>query len=217
LLRHGHQYSGKRNWTKGFYNWLATVKFSYPAQQITLQEYTEATNECSQRIKRLTQQIQVHVEEWSRVRFVKAYQALRGVSLIVSATVASEIGDMRRFPTPKQLMAYLGLIPSEHSSGKTVRRGPITKTGNSHVRRSLIEAAWTYKMQARISTVLLKRQQGLPKSVCDISWKAQIRLCAKYRRLMARGKTKQTVITAIARELSAFIWAIDKQMQFAEQ
>ena len=164
LLRHGHQYSGKKNWTKGFYTWLATVKFSHSAQQITLQEYIDVTNECSERIKRITEQIQVHVEEWSRARFVKAYQALRGVSHIVATTVVSEIGDMRRFPTPKQLMAYLGLIPSEHSSGKTVRRGPITKTGNSHVRRALIEAAWTYKMQARVSNILLKRQQGLPKS-----------------------------------------------------
>ena len=216
-MRHGHQYSGEKNWTKGFYNWLATVKYTHSAQQITLQEYIDLTNECSERIKRITEQIQVHVEEWSRVRFVKAYQALRGVSHIVATTVVSEIGDMRRFTTPKQLMAYLGLIPSEHSSGKTVRRGPITKTGNSHVRRSLIEAAWTYKMQARVSTILLKRQQGLPKNVFDISWKAQTRLCARYRRLMARGKSKQTVITAIARELSAFIWAIDKEMQFAEQ
>jgi transposase len=148
LLRHGYQYSGKKNWTEGFYNWLATVRFSHSAQQITLQEYIEATNECSERIKRITQQIQEHVEEWSRAPFVKAYQALRGVSLIVATTVVAEIGDMRRFQSPKQLMAYLGLIPSEHSSGKTVRRGPITKTGNSHVRRALIEAAWTYKMFA---------------------------------------------------------------------
>jgi transposase len=213
LLRHGHQYSGKKNWTKGFYSWLATVRFSHPAQQITLQEYIDLTNECSERIQRITQQIQVHVEEWSRAPFVKAYQAMRGVSLIVSTTVVAEIGDMRRFQNPKQLMAYLGLIPSEHSSGKTVRRGPITKTGNSHVRRVLIEAAWTYKMQARVSNILLKRQEGLPKSICDISWKAQTRLCARYRRLYARGKSRQTVITAIARELSAFIWAIDKEVQ----
>ena len=215
LLRHGHQYNGKKNWSKGFYNWLATVKFSHSAQQVTLQEYLETTNECSQRIKRITEQIQVHVEEWNRAPFVKAYQALRGVSHIVATTVVSEIGDMRRFPTPKQLMAYLGLIPSEHSSGKTVRRGPITKTGNSHVRRVLIEAAWTYKMQARVSNILLKRQKGLPKSVCDISWKAQTRLCARYRRLFARRKSRQTVVTAIARELSAFIWAIDKEIQLA--
>jgi len=118
-------------------------------------------------------------------------------------------------PNPKQLMAYLGLIPSEHSSGKIVRRGPITKTGNSHVRRVLIEAAWTYKMQARVSKILLNRQKGLPKSICEISWKAQTRLCARYRRLYARGKSRQTVVTAIARELSAFIWAIDKEIQLA--
>ena len=215
LLRHGYQYSGKRHWTKGFYNWLATVRFSHSAQQVTLQEYIDVTNECSERIKRITQQIQIHVEEWNRAPFVKAYQALRGVSMIVAATVVAEIGDMNRFQNPKQLMAYLGLIPSEHSSGKTVRRGPITKTGNTHVRRVLIEAAWTYKMQARVSNILLKRQKGLPKSVCDISWKAQTRLCARYRRLYARGKSRQTVVTAIARELSAFIWSIDKEIQLA--
>ena len=111
LLRHGYQYSGKRNWTKGFYNWLATVKFSHSAQQVTLQEYIEATNECSQRIERITQQIQVHVQEWSRARFVKAYQALRGVSLIVSTTVASEIGDMRRFPNAQTADGLSGAYP----------------------------------------------------------------------------------------------------------
>jgi len=213
LLRHGHRYSGKKHWTKGFYSWLATVKFSHPADQIALQEYIDTANECSQRLKRITEQIQVHVEQWSRVPFVRAYQALRGVSFVVAVTVVAEIGDMNRFATPKQLMAYLGLIPSEHSSGKAVRRGSITKTGNSHVRRALIEAAWTYKLPARKSIILLKRQRGLPKSVCDISWKAQTRLCARYRRLVARGKARQNVVTAIARELGAFIWAIDKQMQ----
>ena len=213
LLRHGHHYSGKRHWTKGFYNWLAKIRFSQTAQQIALQEYIDTASECSERVKRITQQIQVHVDQWNRAPYVRAYQALRCVSLIVSATVVAEIGDMNRFPNPKQLMAYLGLIPSEHSSGKKVRRGSITKTGNSHVRRVLVEAAWTYKMPARKSIILLKRQQGLPKSVCDISWKAQTRLCARYRRLIARGKSRQATVTAIARELSAFMWAIDKQMQ----
>jgi len=120
---------------------------------------------------------------------------------------------MRRFQNRKQLMAYLGLIPSEHSSGKTVRRGPITKTGNSHVRRVLIEAAWTYKVQARVSNILLKRQKELPKSIRDIYWKAQTRLCARYRQLYARGKSRQTVVIENARELSAFIWATDKEIQ----
>ena len=213
LLRHGHRYSGKRHWTTDFYKWLATIKFFEPAQQITLQEYIDTVNDCSERVKRLTQHIQTHVEQWSRRPFVKAYQALRGVSLIIAATVVAEIGDMNRFENPKQLMAYLGLIPSENSSGSTVRRGSITKTGNSHVRRVLIEAGWSYRMPARKTIILLKRQQWLPKNVCDISWKAQTRLCARYRRLIARGKSRQNAVTAVARELGAFMWAIDKQMQ----
>ncbi len=150
---------------------------------------------------------------WSRAPFVGAYQALRGVSLIVATTVVAEIGDMSRFKNPKELMAYLGLVPSEHSSGNTVRRGSITRTGNGHVRRVLIEAAWAYRMQARKTLPLLKRQEGLSKSICDISWKAQTRLCTRYRHLYAKGKSKQAAITAIARELSAFIWAIDKEVQ----
>ena len=110
-------------------------------------------------------------------------------------------------------MAYLGLVPSEHSSGNTVHRGSITRTGNGHVRRVLVEAAWTYKMRARKTLTILKRQVGLSKSIQDISWKAQSRLCARYQRLFAKGKSKQTIITAIARELSAFIWAIDREVQ----
>ena len=215
LLRHGHHYSGKRFWTKGYYNWLATIKFSHPADQVAFQEYVDMVDECSNRQKRITEQIIAHVEQWQRYPLVKAYQALRGVSFVVAVTVAAEIGDMNRFQNPKQLMAYLGLIPSEHSSGKSIQRGSITKTGNGHVRRVLVQAAWTYRMPARVSTVLLKRQQDLPKSIRDISWKAQTRLCARYRKLIARGKSSQAVVTAIARELGAFIWAIDRQMQEA--
>jgi len=213
LLRHGFRYNGKKNWTKVHRNWLAGVKVDHPAQQIVLQEYIDAENECSQRLERITGQIQTLLPEWSRFPFVRAYQALRGVSLIVSTTVVSEIGDMKRFKNPKELMGYLGLVPSEHSSGDKVRRGSITRTGNGHVRRVLIQAAWTYRMRARKSLPILKRQEGLPKSVCDISWKAQLRLCKRYRHLYAKGKSKQATITAIARELSAFIWAIDKEVQ----
>jgi len=213
LLRHGLHYPGKKNWTKGHMNWLADIKLAHRAQQIVLQEYIDAANECARRIQRITEQIQGLVSQWSRAPFVRAYQALRGVSLIVATTVVSEIGDMNRFKNPKQLMAYLGLVPSEHSSGNRIRRGSITKTGNSHVRRVLIEAAWTYNLRARKTKIILKRQQGLDDRICEISWKAQLRLCNKYRRLFARGKSKQVITTAIARELSAFIWAIDKQVQ----
>lgn len=212
LLRHGLTYSGG-NWTQAHFRWLAGLKLDHPAQQIVLQEYLDTVQECTDRRNRLTEQIRQLVPHWSREPFVKAYQALRGVSLIVATTVAAEIGDMRRFSNPSEFMAYLGLIPSEHSSGNAIHRGPITKTGNGHVRRVLVEAAWTYKMRARKTTTILKRQQDLPKSVCEISWKAQIRLCARYRGLLAKGKSKQVVITAIARELSAFIWAIDREVQ----
>lgn len=194
-------------------NWLTDLKLDHRAQQIVLQEYIDAANECTRRIQRITEQIQALVPQWSRAPFVRAYQALRGVSRIVAATVVSEIGDMKRFKNPKELMSYLGLVPSEHSSGNRIRRGSITKTGNGHARRVLIEAAWTYNMRARKTKAILKRQQGLDDRICEISWKAQLRLCNKYRRLLARGKSKQATITAIARELSAFIWAIDKQMQ----
>jgi len=213
LLRHGFRYGGKKNWTQAHMNWLAKVKMDHCAQQIVLQEYIDAVNECTQRIQRITDQIQLLLPQWSRYPFVRAYQALRGVSVIVATTVVAEIGDMNRFKNPKELMAYLGLVPSEHSSGNQVHRGAITRTGNGHVRQVLIEAAWTYSMRARKSVTILKRQQGLPKSICDISWKAQLRLCKRYHHLYAKGKSKQAAVTAIARELSAFIWAIDRQIQ----
>ena len=142
-----------------------------------------------------------------------ALQAARGVSLIVAVTLLSELGDLGRFDKPSQLMAYLGLVPSEHSSGESIKRGGITKTGNSHARKVLVEAAWAYRMQARVSRILLKRQHDLPEQVCRIAWKAQLRLFARFRRLTAKGKPKQKVVAAIARELSAFLWAIAKQLQ----
>ncbi len=144
---------------------------------------------------------------------VAAYQALRGVSLIVAATMVAEVGDLSRFHNPKELMAYLGLVPSEHSSGATVRRGRITKTGNGHARRVLVEAAWAYRLRARVTRPLLQRQEGLPESIRQLAWKAQLRLCARYRRFLARGKAKQTIVTAIARELAAFIWAIGQAVE----
>ena len=137
---------------------------------------------------------------------------MRGVALINAVTIVAEIGDFTRFTNPRQLMAYVGLVPSEHSSGDSVRRGGITKAGNSQARRALIEGAWTYRMQARISRKLHDRIEGLPKGIRDIAWKAQVRLCARYRRLVATGKPKVVVTTAIAREMVGFIWAIACQV-----
>jgi transposase len=153
------------------------------------------------------------VEEWRMAPTVKALQSLRGVSLISAAITVAELGDLSRFQHPKELMAYLGLVPSEHSSGESIKRGHITKTGNSHARRVLVESAWTYKHHARVTSPLIKRQRGLPKNICQISWKAQLRLCARYRRMMARKKPMQVVVIAIARELAAFMWAIAKEVE----
>ncbi len=138
---------------------------------------------------------------------------MRGFAFIVAVTVAAEVGDFSRFDNPRRLMAYLGLVPSEHSSGGTTRRGGITTAGNALARRALIEGAWTYRMRARVSRKLYDRIEGLPQPIRDIAWKAQVRLCARYRRLSAAGKAKVVVTTAIAREMIGFLWAIARHVQ----
>jgi len=213
LLRNRVVFTGSSQWSKAYFKWLADIAMPHPAQQVALQEYIYAVHESLNRVTRLTDQIRQIVPGWRLAPIVSALQAARGVSLVVAVTVLAELGDLSRFEKPSQLMAHLGLVPSEHSSGESIKRGAITKTGNSHARKILVEAAWAYRMQARVSRLLLKRQQGLPDQVCKIAWKAQLRLCARYRRLVAKGKTKQKVVTAIARELSAFLWAITKQVQ----
>lgn len=208
LLRHGRRYSGQSYWTKAHKNWIADIKMPHRAQQVTLQEYVHAVQEQLERVQRLTGQIQELIPQWQLAPLAKALQALRGVSLIIAATTVAELGDLTRFDSARQLMAYLGLVPSEHSSGGTTRRGGITKTGNSHVRRALTEAAHTYCHPARESRVLLARLDGLPQEVRKIAWKAQVRLCGRFKKLLVNGKNKKTVVTATARELAAFMWAI---------
>jgi transposase len=213
LLRQGIIYSGKSKWSKAYFNWLSDIAMPHAAQQIALQEYIDAVHESLKRIDRLTEQIRQMVPEWRLAPIVEALQAARGVSLIVAVTMLAEIGDLNRFKHPEHLMAYLGLVPSEHSSGGSTKRGGITKTGNGHARKVLIEAAWAYRLQPRVSRALRKRQENLSEPIRQIAWKAQLRLCGRYRRLMAKGKPKQVVVTSIARELSAFLWAIAKQLQ----
>lgn len=208
LLRNGFIYSGKSYWSKAHFNWISDIKMQHQAQQLTLQEYVDAIHESTRRVERFIASIRELVPQWRWEPVVAALQSLRGVSLLTAVTTLAELGDLSRFETPGALMAYLGAVPSEHSSGETVQRGGITKTGNGHVRRLLVEAAWAYRLPARKTRGLLKRQEGLTQNVLDIAWKAQVRLCARYRRLTAKGKTKQVVVTAIARELAGFIWAI---------
>jgi transposase len=215
LLRNNFIYPGKTKWNRTYFDWLGLVGMKYPAQKIALQEYIEAVHECTGRVARLSEQIRMAVEEWRMAPMVKAIQALRGVSLISATVTIAELGDLTRFEKPKELMAYLGLVPSEHSSGENIRRGGITKTGNSHARRVLVEGAWTYKYHARVTRPLIKRQRELPKSICQISWKAQLRLCARYRKMVARKKPNNVVVIAIARELAAFMWAIAQEVKAA--
>ncbi len=213
LLRCGKRYPGKGSWTPAHLRWLSDIALPHPSQQIVLQEYITTVRECTERTARMTEQILQLLPEWRWSPVVKALQALRGVAPLVAATTIAEIGDLSRFENPRRLMAYLGLVPSENSSGESTHRGSITKTGNGHVRRVLIEAAHAYGFPARVSRHLLKRQEGLPEPVLAIAWKAQVRLCGKFRRLMARGKLRTKVVTAIARELSGFMWAIAREVK----
>lgn len=207
LLRIGRIFPGRTTWSKMHYRWLSELSLDNPIQQVVLQEYIDAERQAGERVKRLSDQIVSAAYNWKRGQEVKSYQAFRGVSLLTAFGIAAEVGDMQRFNGAKHFMAFLGLVPSENSSGATVRRGGITKTGNSHVRRLLIEAAWSYRLKARKTHALLKRQQDLPDAVLTLSWKAQLRLCGRYQRLSSKGKCIQKVITSVARELAGFLWA----------
>lgn len=215
LLRSGFRYSGKTLWSLAHWRWISDIKVPHPAQQITLQEYVDTVRSCIERVERITDQIRQLAADWRLGPVVDAFQALRGVSLVVAATTVAELGDLSRFDNPRHLMAYLGLVPSEHSSGESTQRGGITKTGNGHARRMLVEAAWSYRLPARVSRRLRDRQHNLPQAVWEIAWKAQLRLCARYRGLVSKGKQTQVAITAIARELAAFMWAIAQTVPIA--
>ena len=179
-----------------------------PAQQIVFQEYVRAVSEQTERLQRLEAELPALVQSWRWAPVVEAIQALRGVQFIAAVTLIAELGDLTRFENPRQLMSSLGLIPSEHPSGERRRQGGITKTGNSHARRVLIAGAWAYRYPATVSRHLQLRLEHVPKVIQDMSWKAQVRLCKRYRRLVARGKNVNQVVVAIARERAAFVWAI---------
>jgi len=207
LLRHGFHYS-RPAWTQMHRRWLAGLCFEQPIHHIVLEDHIATIEAATDRRDRLTKQIEIMLPDWSLAPVVLALQSLRGMALVTAATMIAELGDISRFTNPRQLMAYLGLVPSEHSSGGTRRQGGITKAGNTTARRMLIEAAWSYRFPAKISREQLLRQEQLPKAIRDTAWKAQVRLCSRYRKLTKAGKPATTVTTAIARELSGFVWAI---------
>lgn len=208
LQRHGRVYTGRSRWTQAHYRWLEQQRFEHPTQQIVFQEYVDAVKEAQARIDSLDQQLQHILTGWSLEPQTRAVMALRGVDTLTAVTTMAELGDITRFDSPRQLMAFVGLVPSEHSSGPRTQRGAITKAGNGHVRRVLTEAAWCYRHPARKTAVLQRRAEQTTPAVQAIAWKAQKRLCGRYQRLTARGMAKNKVCTAIARELLGFIWAI---------
>src|SRR3954452_15423214 len=191
--------------------WLAGLTFEHAAHFIVLQDCIDAVEAAQARRDRLEAHIEVALQNWSLAPVVRALQALRGLALVAAATLVAELGDISRFDNPRQLMAYLGLVPSEHSSGATRRQGAITKAGNGAARRMLIEAAWSYRFPARISRELLLRQEGLPKPIRDTAWKAQERLCGRYRKLARAGKPANVVTAASARELAGLGWERDQR------
>jgi transposase len=212
MLRHGRRYSGKTSWSAAHERYLATVSFAHRAQDIAFTEYRQAVSEGEARVQRLSQSLTQEVEHWRMHSLVSAVMTLRGLDLIAATTVVAELGDLRRFAHPRELMGYLGLVPSEHTTGSKRRLGAITKTGNSHVRRVLVEAAWNYRYPARISRDLQVRQERQPPEIRAIAWRAQLRLNHRYRRLKARGLQHNKICVALARELAAFVWDIGRHV-----
>jgi len=213
LLRNGIPYSGKSAWTAAHLRWLATLKMQHAAQQISFQEYLHSITESGHRIARLEQAMRDALPEWSLTPLVQALQAMRGVQLIAAITLVAELQDFLRFDNPRKLMAYVGLVPGEHSSAQKRRQGGITKAGNSAARRMLVEIAWHYQHSPRVSPIIATRQHELPKAVTDIAWAAQLRLNAKFKRLLVRRVLKTKAVVAVARELTGFVWAIGREVQ----
>lgn len=216
LLRQGLHYpDDKKTWSKAHMSWLASQKLGYPEQRIVFEEMLLAMRQAQERLARLEQAIRVAVADWSLAEVVTALMAMRGMDLISAATFLAEIGDLSRFQTPRELMAYLGLVPSEASTGDTIKRGPITKAGNRRARRMLVECSWSYQHPPRVGQAKQQKVDAAPPAVREIAWKAQCRLNARYRTLTRRGKLKTVAITAVAREFAGFIWAVSREITTA--
>jgi transposase len=213
LLKHGRVFPGKKTWGATYVRWLQGQSFTYPAQQVVLQEMVLAERHARERLARIEAAIAELLPSWSLAPVVEALQALRGIRIVTAATIMVEAGDLNRFESARQFMGYLGLVPGERSTGNTVRRLGITKAGNGRLRRALVESAWTYRHPPRTGTAKHYVLEKLPASVKDIAWKAQTRLCARYRALAGRGKLLTVAVTAVARELAGFVWAIGREVK----
>jgi transposase len=213
LLRQGVHYpDARKTWTKAHMTWLASQKLAHAEQRIAFEEMLLALRQAQERIERLEQAIRAAVPDWSLAEVVTALMAMRGIDLISATAFLAEIGDLSRFQAPRELMAYLGLVPSENSTGDTIQRGPITKAGNRRARRTLIECSWSYQHPPRVGKEKLAKVAAAPPAVREIAWKAQCRLSARYRALVRKGKGANVAVTAVARELAAFIWAVSREV-----
>jgi transposase len=215
LLRHGRIWSEGTKWTLKHWRWIENQAFPAESSQRVLADYVRAAREAAARVERLEKDIEELVERWSLHPLVRALMALRGVGLITAVVLAAEIGDYRRFRTPRQLMSYVGMVPSEDSSGQRRKRGRLTRTGNGHVRRILVESSWNYRFRPRASKAIAKRREGVPPKVREIAEKAEHRLSRRFQALLAKGKLPQKAVSAVARELSGFVWAIAQEVDRA--
>jgi transposase len=212
MLRLGLLYPGIKTWNARHRSWLANLKLAHPEQRFVLEEMLQAERQTGERVGRLEQAIRDALADWSLGPIVPALMAMRGIDTIAAVTILAETGDLSRFESPRQLMAYLGLVPSERSTGESVKRGSITKAGNGRARRVLVEAAWAYRQPPRVGVEKQVLVAAAPKPAREIAWKAQVRLCKRFRKLSKAGKKSTVVVTAIARELAAFIWAIAREV-----
>jgi transposase len=209
FLRLGRHYAGKRTWTQAHMRWLVSQKLDHTEQRIALEEMLLAVRQAQERVARLEQAIRSAVPDWSLAAMTTALMAMRGFDLVSASAFLAEMGDLSRFASARELMGYLGLVPSEHSTGEKVRRAGITKAGNRRARRILVESAWGYRHPPRIGKKKLERVAAAPRAAREIAWKAQSRLAARYRVLIRKGKKPTVAVTAVARELAGFIWALD--------
>jgi transposase len=216
LLRLGRPYpESRKTWTKAHMSWIASQTLEQAQQRLVLEEMMLAIRQAQERLQRLEQAIAAAVGEWSLAPLVTALMAMRGLDLIAATTLLAEIGDLSRFRTPTELMAYLGLVPSEDSTGDAVKRGPITKAGNRRARRMLVECSWSYQHPPRVGQAKQPKVDAAPPAVREIAWKAQCRLYRRYRTLIRKGKLKTVAIVAIARELAGFVWAVARAVSAA--
>jgi len=215
LLRQGLHYPGRKTWGKAHMRWLASRTLAHPEQRIAFEEMMLTVRQAQERVERLEQAISAALADWSLREVVTALMAMRGLDTIAATTFLAEIGDLSRFRTPRELMAYLGLVPSESSTGDKVNRGPITKAGNRRARRILVECSWSYRHPPRVGKDKQEKVAAAPQAVREIAWKAQHRLYKRYRALVRKGKLPTVAITAVARELAAFIWAISREVATA--